>query len=341
MLKLLYISPNYMKRVNWGHQLFRNAIKDNPNCKYIQYGEGMQYKGSKDVIEILSTLQREENFIPEMIMLENWKNIRNMTGWDRFSGIVRGLYLGDYLPDQRGNIQQYNKLINDYGIQVVFCPVPEVQRQFSRCQREGAVSKDIQAVLLPYSVDIDVYKPRPMKKIYDVMAVFGLVSYVYPMRPNVQAMIKKMPVSSLIGDWKSGIKHFDYAKALSQSKIFVSVNGINNQITMKYTEAMSSGCLLLTNRPKDFTELGFKPGEHCVCWSSLHDLEERILYYLDHEDERKAIAKAGKDFVRENYSTTVLAVEFVSYGQSLVNDLLRDSVIGEDNASSEDSRQSD
>ena len=311
MVKILYMSPNYFSRVNWGHQLYRNAIANLDEVEMIQYGQGFKHKGKTHMPEILDDLWNREDFSPDVIVLENWKNVKNLTGLSECKNILKVIYLGDYLPDSRGNIAQYNRLINEHDIKVALCPVPEVQRQVFNSQERKEIPHYVVPSLLPYSVDIDIYKPRPMKKIYDVMAVFGLVSYVYPMRPNVQSMIKKMPVSSLIGDWKSGIKHLDYAKAINKSKIFVSVNGINNQITMKYTEAMASGSLLLTNKPKDFASFGYIPGEHCVCWNNLHDLREKILYYLKHEDERKKIAKQGMEFVRTNYSTELIALEFV------------------------------
>jgi hypothetical protein len=311
-MRILYLSPDYRKRVNWGHQLMRDALARVEDVDYLQYGQHCEFSGKTHIPDILEDLWEKKSFTPDVIVLENWKNVKHLTGISECKNILKVLYLGDYLSDNRGNINQYNRLVREHNIQAVFCPVQQVVREFEASKKRGEVPQDVAAHLLPYTVDIDIFKPRRMKKIYDVMAVFGLVSYVYPMRPNVQAMIKKMPVSSLIGDWKSGIRHLEYAKAINKSKIFVSVNGINNQITMKYTEAMASGALLLTNKPKDFASLGYIPGKHCVCWSSLHDLRERILYYLDHEDEMKSIAKAGMEFVRTNYNTDVGAEEFAT-----------------------------
>lgn len=311
-MRILYMSPDYTKRTNWGHQLMRDALARVEDVDYLQYGEHCKYSGKTHMPDILDDLWKKENFSPDVIVLENWKNVKNLTGLSEHKNILKVLYLGDYLSDNRNNIAQYNRLVREHEIKAVFCPVKQVAREFEESKKRKEVPEDVSAHLLPYTVDIEIFKPRPMRKIYDVMAVFGLVSYIYPMRPRVQALIKTMPVSSLIGDWKSGIRHMDYAKAISQSKIFVSVNGINNQITMKYTEAMASGVLLLTNKPKDFEALGYIPGKHCVCWSTLTDLREKILYYIEKEDERKKIAKAGREFVRSTYNTDIGAEEFAT-----------------------------
>jgi spore maturation protein CgeB len=49
---------------------------------------------------------------------------------------------------------------------------------------------------------------------------------------------------------------------------------------------------------------GLTPGVHFVEWTNLNDLKNKVVEWLDpaKEPERKAIAQAGMDFVRRNYS---------------------------------------
>lgn len=58
-------------------------------------------------------------------------------------------------------------------------------------------------------------------------------------------------------------------------------------------EATGSGALLMTENSKNITDY-FDPGE-CVIYDSADDLIEKIGYYLVHDDERQAIAKAGRE----------------------------------------------
>ncbi len=308
-MRILFLSPNYRKRVNWGHQLFRDAVisATHLHSGAVQYGEGCEYNGRTHVPDIFKELGEFD-----VVVLENQKNMQKYTGLEQLD-CLKVMYLGDYLRDSRGNIQEYNRLINTHKINLAFCPVPKVMKIAYEEQRMGNLREECKLEILPYSVDLNIYKPRPdLPIIYDVMCVCGLVSYVYPNRPVVQNTIREMKeIRSLIGDWKSKIRWLDYARAISQSKIFVSINGIHNQITMKYTEAMASGALLLTNEPEDFMWFGYVPSVHCVTWSGLQELKNKINYYLSNDDLRKEIADRGRQFVQENYSTTVMAERFI------------------------------
>jgi len=64
---------------------------------------------------------------------------------------------------------------------------------------------------------------------------------------------------------------------------------------------MSSGCFCLTEYFEGI-ETMFEIGKHLDVWVSLEDLKEKINYYLHFAEERKAIAKCGSLYVRENHS---------------------------------------
>ena len=65
----------------------------------------------------------------------------------------------------------------------------------------------------------------------------------------------------------------------------------------------AGGCMLLHQRVDGMEELaGIKDGVHYVAWDTQEDLERKIAYYLEHEDERAWIAAAGTQECRENHS---------------------------------------
>src|SRR3990167_2376061 len=68
--------------------------------------------------------------------------------------------------------------------------------------------------------------------------------------------------------------------------------------------AMAAGrCMLLHQRVDGMEELaGLKDGGHYVAWDTQEDLERKIAYYLEHEDERARIAAEGTKECRENHS---------------------------------------
>ena len=82
------------------------------------------------------------------------------------------------------------------------------------------------------------------------------------------------------------------------------------------------GALLLHQHVPGLQELtGITAGAHYVEWSDTADMVEKTRYYQAHPDEAQAIAKAGRDYVREYHS-------FDARVDELLNDILPE-VLGE------------
>lgn len=303
-MRLLVLSPNYSKRVNWGHQHIRDALIARVGNS-VQYGEGCEFRGKTYIPDICEEVSEVIGY-PDTILMENWNNMSKYSG-GAASNCFKAFMLCDYYPDSRGNFKRYNDLLNRHLIDLAICPTPDVMKYVKKQKEVGNLRSELKIAFITQGVETNIFMERSLRKEYDVMAVFGLVSYVYPNRPNVQALIRGMDIESLVGDWKTGIKHYEYARAINKSRIFVNCNGVNNQVLMKYFEVMASGTLLLTNRPKDCLNFGFMPGEHFAVWNTLSELEERILYYLAHDEAREKIAKQGMDLVRDNFSAEDVA----------------------------------
>jgi spore maturation protein CgeB len=62
---------------------------------------------------------------------------------------------------------------------------------------------------------------------------------------------------------------------------------------MRLYEATGAGALLVTDRGSNLSEL-FEPGREVVVYDDADDLVEKVRYYLAHDDERLAIARAGQ-----------------------------------------------
>jgi len=310
-MSLLILSPNYSKRVNWGHQHIRDTLLDLVESG-VQYGQGCRFFGETHIPTICKQLEDMEVIeVPSHILMENPRNVAHYTGGAEVDAI-KAFMVCDYFPDSRGNYSNYNRLLNEHDVTIAICPTPDVVNNIKGQRTKGALKSDINPVWIPHAVNTDIFKRRGLQKEYDVMAVFGLVSYVYPNRPIVQKALREMKgVNALIGDWKSGIIHYSYAEAINKSKIFVCANGINNQVLMKYFEAMASGTFLLTNLPNSWRDFGFIPGRHFVIWRDVKDLEDTIRYFLAHEVEREEIASEGEIFVRENFNCQVIAKKIV------------------------------
>ncbi len=88
-----------------------------------------------------------------------------------------------------------------------------------------------------------------------------------------------------------------------QSKINLNITlrGMKSGIPLRAFDIMGCGGFLLSNFQADFLDF-FVPGEDFVYYESKEDLLQKIDYYLEHEEEREAIARSGHDKVAAEHT---------------------------------------
>lgn len=85
----------------------------------------------------------------------------------------------------------------------------------------------------------------------------------------------------------------DAAKKFNQSKVVLNIS-IKDDINMRFFEVLCAGGFLLTNNLPTLKDLeGLEDGKHYVTYNTLDEMVEKAKYYLEHDEEREAIAKAG------------------------------------------------
>ena len=88
----------------------------------------------------------------------------------------------------------------------------------------------------------------------------------------------------------------DMFRVMYESKIALNRHiGVADRFAnnMRLYEATGVGTMLLTDEKDNLGEL-FVPGREVVTYRDEHELVERMEHYLDHDDERRAIAAAGQ-----------------------------------------------
>ena len=102
-----------------------------------------------------------------------------------------------------------------------------------------------------------------------------------------------------------GPVNYDYDMPLifRQSKINlnISLRSIRSGIPLRAFDIMGCGGFLLSNFQRDFLDY-FVPGEDFVFYENKEDLLWKIDYYLEHEEERQAIARNGYDKVSAGHT---------------------------------------
>lgn len=94
----------------------------------------------------------------------------------------------------------------------------------------------------------------------------------------------------------------DMPVVFNTSKINLNITSksIVSGIPLRVFDIMGSGGFVLSNYQPELAEF-FENGKEVVLYESIADMEEKIEYYLAHEEERKEIARRGCKKVQENY----------------------------------------
>lgn len=96
-------------------------------------------------------------------------------------------------------------------------------------------------------------------------------------------------------------KDMPYIFKASDINLNITLRSIQRGIPLRAMDIMGCGGFLLTNYQEDMLNF-FVPGEDYVYYESRTDLIDKIGYYLEHEDERKAIAESGHAKVKAQHT---------------------------------------
>lgn len=196
-------------------------------------------------------------------------------------------------------------------------PYKKIRRQVKHydvvfcAQKEGALKlkKDVgvDTQWLPLGCDPLIHKNLELVKQFDIGFV-GRNAKKFSRGRHLEMLKEKYP-NSFIGQMDFN----KMSEVYCASKIGFN-SSIVNDINMRYFEIMSCGCFLLTNKIKGngFDEI-FVDGKHLVTYRNDKDLVSKIEYYLQHEDQRNSIAKAGFELVRDKFTYFNLVQNMFNY----------------------------
>ncbi len=94
----------------------------------------------------------------------------------------------------------------------------------------------------------------------------------------------------------------------SKVNLNITLKSIKNGIPLRCLDIMGNHGFLLSNYQKDFEDR-FVDGKNIALYNSLEEAFDKCKFYLEHESERKKVADAGYNTVKEYYSYRVLFSE--------------------------------
>lgn len=168
----------------------------------------------------------------------------------------------------------------------VFCNQIRAVEEFAR---DG-----VKAKFLPHAVEPMAYpnSPAVIPK-YDV----GFVGFVTFLKraEMLDKLFKAFP------NFFYGHKLFeDCAEKYRQSKIVFNTAAVDD-INMRCFEATATGSFLLTEWIPTLNSV-FEEDKHLVTYKDMDECIEKARYYIDRDDEREAIAKAGMEHTLANHT---------------------------------------
>jgi len=281
------------KKGNWNHEFFRRELASQHNVIFFGFGYG-EYDGK------LQDILKKYPEIDIILVHFEYRARALAKGLDQIKDIPKVHIMGgDY--DKR-SFNGYNKHFNKINYDIIFFRYALQEKRLKENSIDGV------HYLLPWSVNTDLYYDYGLEKSIDVMSSFH-TSSIHPNRYNIRRIVSKMDVTSYL----KPIYFEEYIKKINESKIFVTSNVYERELSGKYYEVMACGTLLLTTEPNDLNKLGFYNNEHLIIYKDdFSDLKDKIEYFLKHDRERKEIAKNGMELVRSRHSQKVRVKEFIN-----------------------------
>ncbi len=126
-------------------------------------------------------------------------------------------------------------------------------------------------------------------------------------------LVKKHPVSIYTNSNTHDLVKIEYRGSVDywtqMPKVFYgsrinlnfTIPNIKTGIPLRVWDVLGAGGFLMTNYQPEL-ELYFEPGRDLVVFENEQELAERAAYYLDHEEERRKIARSGHEKVKKYHS---------------------------------------
>ena len=183
------------------------------------------------------------------------------------------------------------------------------------------------ASLIHFAFDPDLHRPVPMTE-QDVERYGCDVSYVGKWSPKKETLLTEVArrrPSVRLRIWGEAwgnartpelraaiagreVLGDEFVRALIGSKINLSIlseagqgSSRGDQLASRTFVVPACGVFVLHERTAELLEL-FREGEHLACFADADEMIEKIDYYLEHDDLRRAIADRGRELVVREHS---------------------------------------
>ncbi len=109
-----------------------------------------------------------------------------------------------------------------------------------------------------------------------------------------------------------------YSRHMNATRVCLNTLSPLDLVGTRYYEAMASKSLLFCERSPVYEGL-FEDGKHCIMFENdLSDFDDKLFYYLGHDDKRNAIIESAYHYVRAHHTWDKRIEQFTKLVQNLV-----------------------
>ena len=143
---------------------------------------------------------------------------------------------------------------------------------------------------LPYACDLELFRPLGTPRDFDV-------AFVGHSAHGRAALLDKLASRYRMNERRYYLQR-EIPEVYSRAKIVLNLPAADD-LNFRTFEAMACGALLLTRRMANGQEVLFEEGRHFAAYDDEDEMFAKLGYYLEHTEEREAIAAAGLAEVQE------------------------------------------
>ena len=174
-----------------------------------------------------------------------------------------------------------------------------------------------------FTASPEIFYPRDVEKKYDIGfsgALHGsgkIEGSSRDLRTRVYEILKSNTKHNVFWNGSDSVSTRikdvnEYSAKINECKMWLSTTGPVLDVGPRYFEVLLSKTLLFCNNMPVQYEGVFVDGENCVMFENdLSDFEEKLDYYLQHDDERNLIIERGYDMAVNNYTWKHMAMKLL------------------------------
>jgi len=280
-------------KLNFAHRSFTECLKRVHDVTFYGAGFVEDYNSNISIFKILEKYPKFD------FILSNAKGyfIRDL---HEISNIPKVVIVADYFGWRQNTVNQWLHL-NKYDLAFVF------NEHWTKVElgKKKLVPK---IFVIPPGADGFFFKQMNLPRTIDVMSTASQSTNFYPFRASINQTLRGMQ------DIKTQIEKLPpkkYAEYLNKSKIFLHGADRVGGVSFKCFEAMACGTLLLTHWVPGMVTYGLIAGKHFAAFNGPEDIEEKIYYWLKHEEQRQKLAEAGRRYTLRNFTNQKIIKYFM------------------------------